>query len=140
VSYRADDDLVEFSLDIAGAFPKQAAIATWRRTLRLERGAHPQVVLEDAYRLSGPATAAALHIMTRGAVDSATPGLLRCAGADRPLYIHYDGHQFDVNVERIAIDDERLAAVWGEAVYRVILRVREAAAEGRWQLTMAASE
>jgi len=108
VSYRADDDLVEFSLDIAGAFPKQAAIATWRRTLRLERGAHPQVVLEDAYRLSGPATAAALHIMTRGAVDSATPGLLRCAGADRPLYIHYDGHQFDVNVERIAIDDERL--------------------------------
>jgi hypothetical protein len=136
VSYYADDDRAEFSLDIAGAFPQQASITAWRRTVRLERGAHPQVVLHDAFRLASTPSTVALHLMVHGAVDCATAGVIRCNGAGRPLSIHYERGQFDATVQPVAIDDERLGPVWGATVYRVVLNVREITRVGGWQLTM----
>lgn len=136
VTCRVGDDTAELTMDIAAAYPAAASVITWRRTVRLERGARPQVTLSDAYTLRGPASSLALHLMARGPVDIATPGLLRCSGATRSLLIHYAPEQFAATGERIAIDDDRLAPVWGEAVYRVRLEARAPGAEGRWLLRM----
>lgn len=131
-------DHAQLALDIAGAYPPEAGIVTWRRTLRLDRGPSAHITLRDAYELAAPPRSLALHLMARAAVDAGMPGVLRCTGTKRQLLVHYDAAQFEAAVERIAIADARLGPVWGEAVYRVILTARAPAPTGVWTLTMAA--
>ncbi|MFN2155857.1 MAG: heparinase II/III family protein, partial [Anaerolineae bacterium] len=53
VEYAADDDGAQFSLDIAGAYPQEAGIKTWARTIDFQRG--EQVEIVDLYELATPA-------------------------------------------------------------------------------------
>jgi hypothetical protein len=151
------EDRAELSLDIAGAYgaaadvyvdrlslasaaiPKSdVGITEWRRTLRLERGAHQQIVVEDAYRLDHEPTMLESHLMLAGPVDASEPGTLRCATTTRPLLIHYDTETFTPRVEEVAITDARLHPVWGDRIFRVILTARHPAARGTWRFTMEA--
>lgn len=126
------------SLDLAGAYPPEAGIRRWQRTLRLERGEHPRVVLTDTWELAAAPGHLALHLMVADAVAEEAAGQLRCLTPTRPLLVTYAPDQFAVRVEPIAIDDARLGSVWGERLYRVILDVREPDVQGAWSLTFAA--
>lgn len=132
VACRTGADAAELTLDIAGAYPAEAQVAAWRRTFRLERGPAAHVTIEEVFRLVAPPQALALHLITQRPVDSNRPGILRCPTSGRPLLIKYDEQQFAVTSARLPIDDARLSAVWGADVYRVVLRARTPASEGRW--------
>ncbi|MGN6758084.1 MAG: heparinase II/III domain-containing protein [Thermomicrobiales bacterium] len=135
VAANVGDDRAELRLDFAGAYPPEAGVRAWRRTVRLERDAG-RVVLEDDYTLSHTPQRLTLTLMASGDVDTSQPGLLRCAGPTRPLLVEYDAAQFTPTVEPITITDERLLPVWGERINRVLLTARQPTAEGRWTLTM----
>lgn len=131
-------------LDRFGLSGAKAVVASdtgideWRRTLRLERGAHPHVVIEDTFRLDHAPSMLESHLMLAGPVDAGTPGILRCTTTTRPLLIHYDANVFTPAIEEIAITDARLHPVWGDRIFRVILTARQPAAHGQWRLTMEA--
>jgi hypothetical protein len=76
--------------------------------------------------------------MAASDVDVVEPGLLRCTGSNRPLDVRFDPEAFEVEIERIDIDDSRLTPVWGDHVSRVLLNAKSPAAKGGWSLTMAA--
>jgi hypothetical protein len=106
--------------------------------VRLERGAHTRIVLDEKYDLDHQPQSLALHLLVAGPVDTTTPGVLRCAGTQRALAVHYDPAVFTATAETITIDDARLGGVWGELVGRVILAVRHPQTQGGWSLTMTA--
>lgn len=100
-------------MELAGAWPEQARISSFRRTVTLtEQGLN----LSDC--CSGAYTQAELHLMTcekpelrqDGSVTVGTLGKLRIAGAAGP-----------VCVEEVPVTDERLRAAWSEKVYRIII-------------------
>lgn len=130
------DDAAALTLDIAPAYPHDAGIIHWRRTLRLERGGAARVVIADDYALDHAPASLASHLMLAGPVDTETPGVLRVRTATRPLRIHYDAKAFAARVEEIAIDDARLSPVWGARIFRVILDATVLAARGQWMMTM----
>ncbi|MFN8512960.1 MAG: heparinase II/III family protein [Chloroflexia bacterium] len=132
------EDAAELELDIAWAYPREAWVYHCERTLRLERGDTPRIVLHDAFYLAAPPTSLALHLMLADEADVVTPGEIRCATPTRPLIINYDPKLFTVAVERIAIDDARLAPVWGERVYRLVLTAQEGKTHGDWWVTFTA--
>lgn len=129
-------DHAELSLDIAGAYPEEAGVREWRRTVRLDRGATPRVVLHETWTLDAPPQSLALHLMARGVVDTATAGVLRCASPTRPLIIHYDPAVFAVVAEPITINDTRLRPVWGERITRIVLTAQHPERAGAWELVM----
>lgn len=53
VAYRAESDLVELSLDLAGAYPPEAGVLEWRRRVRLVRPHVADGGAGDQERLSG---------------------------------------------------------------------------------------
>ncbi|MGN6565172.1 MAG: heparinase II/III domain-containing protein, partial [Thermomicrobiales bacterium] len=126
------------TLDIAGAYPAEVGLRRWERTVRLERGANTRIVLDDRYDLDHQPQTLALHLLVAGPVDTTAPGVLRCAGAQRALAVHYDPDIFTATAETITIDDARLGGVWGERIGRIILAVRQPQAQGDWSLTMTA--
>ena len=57
-----------------------------------------------------------------------------CRKCNAPLLVEYDPGLFAVRTEEIRIDDERLAASWGDALHRTVLDVRRPPAAGSWTL------
>jgi hypothetical protein len=55
-------------------------------------------------------------------------------GEDRDLDIAYPREALTASVERRAINDRRLAATWGEAVWRVTLAARSPGRRGSTRL------
>lgn len=139
VQYTADDGAAEFSLDIAGAYPPEAGLKTWRRTVRLDRGQGVQI--DDQYQLDAPPQSLTLSLLTACTVDADTPGviaLLARAIADEresgSATLRYDGSKFSAAVEPVTIDDIRLKQVWGQHLFRIVLTATNPAQSDRWSL------
>ncbi len=138
VSAELDPGGAEIGLDIAGAWGEEAGIVSWQRNIRLERGADPAVVVEDAWSLADTPSSLTLSLMTWKEPDVSDPGRLVLNSGGRDLVVDLEPGRWDATVERIEIDDSRMSPVWGDAVYRITLALREPPATGSWTLRVRA--
>ncbi|RPI09933.1 MAG: heparinase, partial [Acidobacteriales bacterium] len=129
VSHRADDAAAEFSLDIAGAWPPEAGLVSYRRTLRLDRRAN-RLDVSDRYGLKSAGGRIVLTLMTPRAVRVDTGRLT--LGSD--VVVSFDAQALKPAVEEIRIADERLRPQWGERLYRIQLTAEGLPAEGEFKL------
>ncbi|HWR49821.1 MAG TPA: heparinase II/III family protein [Bryobacteraceae bacterium] len=132
VYHKSDNRAAEFSLEIAGAYPKEAGIESWRRTLRLDRTTG-HVELRDSYALAKSGARIALTLMTPCEVKVAAG---RLALADRAV-VEFDAGTLRAEVETIKVEDGRLSPVWGQRVYRILLTNENAPAKGEFTLRIA---
>ena len=133
------EDYAQLRLDIAGAYPKQANLDSWIRTVRLNRGKN--IVITEEFKLKKSANEIVLHLMTSGAVRIEAPGeLLLHAGAmghlEGMVKLLYNKKILRAEIEEIAIEDGKLQTVWGLKIYRVLLRAASPALEDQWSLTL----
>jgi hypothetical protein len=134
VSYHADDGTAELHLDLAKAYPPEAHLAFWNRTLRLDRAGNTIEVVDD-YRLTQAAKVITLTLMTPCAAQISIPGEVRLPmTTGGPVRVAYDGRVFHAAVEEIPIDDEELRHSWGERLYRVLLRTEAPSLQSKWTL------
>jgi hypothetical protein len=132
VGYHADDGAAEFHLNLATAYPKEANLESWRRTLRLNRAAN-EIEVTDDYALSKAAKLVTLTLMTPCHVTQAGPGQLSLAVASgNTVKVLYDGAVFTPVVEEIRLEDARLRSTWGERLYRILLRAANPASRARF--------
>jgi Heparinase II/III-like protein len=137
----------ELSMDLAGAYPPEAGIRSWRRTVRLDRGetGDGTLVLEDAWDLNHCAERTVVHLIAaRAPREMATGQLVIPAAyevdpadsAGRGLVLGFARADFDAEIEERPVGDPRLAAVWGASVYRIALVARCPGRQGRLHLEM----
>ena len=127
VAYRPGDGAVEFALDIAGAYPPEADIETWQRSIRFDRSAN-EIRILDGYKLKKPARKITLTLMTPCEVKPGGSGELDL-GIARVLY---DARALSHSVEEIRIEDGRLKSSWGDRMHRILLTAENPAPEGAW--------
>ena len=139
VDAETTEDAAMLTLDMAAAYPAEAGIRSWRRTMRLDRAVPASVTLRDEWHLDTVPAQLTLSLMAASDVEEIAPGLLRCASSERALDVRFDPEVFTVEIERIDIGDGRLAPIWGDQVSRVLLHATSPAAQGQWTLTMAAA-
>jgi hypothetical protein len=126
VTHKADDAATEFSLDIAGAYPPQAGIESWRRTLRLDRGKN-EIELRDAYVLQKPGGRVEWTLMTPGEVQQTRPGELAFSGVKVTF-----PEALAVAVEEVNTEDPRLKGVWGPRIRRILIKAAGLPAKGEF--------
>lgn len=137
VRYRADARMAELSMDIAPAYPEEAGLKSWRRTLRLERG--KRVVVRDRFEAGSASTPPAWSLMTSLRPVLAAPGRISLErggdpGAASALALTYDGRRLDAVIEPIPVEDARLRPAWGMTLHRILLKAREPLARGDFEL------
>jgi hypothetical protein len=134
VEYRADDKAAEISLNIATAYPAEAGIKHWKRTLRLDR-INNQVELQDQYALKKRASEIIFTFMTSLAVTPGAPGELAFIGPSFPsgrVALLYDARSLTAVTEELPLKDGRLRSAWGEKIYRILVRAQAPPEEGSW--------
>ncbi|WP_218093171.1 heparinase II/III domain-containing protein [Paenibacillus solanacearum] len=141
VNCAADDERAELSMNIAAAYPPEAGIGHWHRTCRLNRGvtAAASIEIVDRFALNEPTAELTLSLMTlREPLIREDEGhFLLDDGSGVRLRVVFDAAKLTAASERIAVEDRRLRSIWGEQVYRVLLRPRAAVREDEWKLTIA---
>ncbi|MDR1603059.1 MAG: heparinase II/III-family protein, partial [Tannerella sp.] len=123
-SYRAGKSSTVFSLDIAKAYPDEAAINSWKRTVTLNRGKN--VVISDAADLK-KAVAVTQHLMTCWPAEVTQPGKLVIHyqskdGRNTDFAVTYNPKQLRVEVEKVTLsteEDEGIRNGWGDRIYRI---------------------
>ncbi len=133
VTYQADDSVAVLHMNLAAAYPKQAGIRQWQRSVRLVRGKSVQVV--DSFALQQPSDQIVQHLMTPCRVELLGAGQLRLLdqqhGTD--LLVRYDP-SLQVQVETIELDDPLLQIAWGKRLFRIIMQATKRTAESTWLL------
>lgn len=132
------DNGAELTMELAGAYPPEAGLRSWRRTVRLDRAAE-LVTLDDAWELGRDAGPVTLHLITAAEPRATADGQLLVPGHDRDLLVRYPPGIFDVRVEERLVSDPRLEATWGPLVWRVALTANRPGRQGAAHLDMTAA-
>jgi hypothetical protein len=126
VKYISDDNSAELSLNIASAYPQEAGIGSWKRTLRLHRGTKACVEVEDDFVLKESTENITLSLMTCCEIQAEVPGkIILINGDEIKLEVNYDLDKLTAIVEHIYIDDERISMIWGDHVKRILLKSKK---------------
>lgn len=139
VHYHADDQQVQFSLDISKAYPKSAGIHVWKRSVQLIRG--QSIIVEDEFELQETASNLTLSLLTPSQCNLDAQGQLILTSQALPNgrqsasgVIEYEASQFMASVEEIAIEDARMMPIWGQSLYRILLTASDLSANGHWRI------
>ena len=108
------------TLDIAGAYPEEAAVKSWKRTVSSGKTG---ISVTENYELETYHQPTRLMLMT---TDS-----------DALRRIIYDSRQLEATVEDISnLLDPLLQRIWGKEMYRIILTVKSDATKGQIKYTI----
>jgi Heparinase II/III-like protein len=130
--YSTNDRRATYSFNIAGAYPKEAGVQSWVRTITLDRKLN-RVVVEEDFRLD-KAVEVSLSIMTprRVAAGSGVLTLNLASGEGRASLLSYDAAALAAHVETIKLEDKGLRDSWGPEIYRILLNSKRPVASGKW--------
>ncbi|MFF0344674.1 heparinase II/III family protein [Kribbella sp. NPDC004875] len=115
MSVELNDARARSQVELAGAYPAEAGIRSWRRDLVLNR---PDELIEltDTWDLQEAPNSLLWHLIVNGPV-TLEDGIAR-AGA---LTISYDANQVSLTAEPLPLDDPKLSTIWGDQVTRLVL-------------------
>lgn len=116
----------QLTLDISKAYPKEAKVNYWKRTVKTGNGKRVEVT-ED-YSLDSYEAPTQLMLMTLIEPQLSQPGVI-VLGNHR---ITYDSKQLSAQYEDISpLLDSVLRQMWGDHMYRIILTVKDNKLKGK---------
>jgi len=123
VSFSPSEKQVSFSLDLTKCYPATAKISSLKRSIILERG--KEIILTDEYDLKEWSSPYMLNLMTCQTPDCSKEGIISLSSASGNYEIVYDKNKFTASKEEIKISDARLKPVWGDKVFRLVLKAKD---------------
>jgi hypothetical protein len=129
VAFKKGKSSTVFSLDIAGAYPAEAAINSWNRSVTLNRGKN--VIVKDIINLR-KADSIVQHLMTCYPARVDKDGEITIDYKDKngstvPMTVRYNARQMDVTIEKVKLEtesDEGVRANWGDTIHRINMKVK----------------
>ena len=110
----------QLCLDIAGAYPEEAAVKSWKRTVKAMKSG---ISVTEDYVLSDYRQPTRLMFIT--------------LDPDALKHIHFDASQMSATIEDISIQlDPLLQGMWGPKMYRIILSVKSTKTNNRIKYTI----
>ena len=131
--FDSNDDQATYSFNIAEAYPKEAGVKSWVRTVKLDRKAN-KITVEENFELES-AVPVSLTVMTPRFVNVEPGGsitLKLATGDGKDTLLKYDADQIEPKVETITLDDMGLRMSWGPQIYRIMLNSKHPVASGKW--------
>jgi hypothetical protein len=133
--YSADDSRASVAMNLATAYPPEAGIRSWTRTLYLNR-AENRVQLREDFQLQRKVSVQ-LSFMTPCVPTQAAKGnvvLTPASTSARNISLKYDASLIAPRIEKIDLTDDWLAERWGKTMYRVLLTSAGPTDSGKWAI------
>ena len=120
-----------FSLDIAGSYPENASVDSYKRSYELT--ADGALNISDNYILKEATAPNQINFLVWQKPNVSQPGTISLAVGDKTVRLQYDPKLFKVQIESVPLDDKRLSQVWGEEIHRIMLKATQVNKKGQYQ-------
>lgn len=114
-----------YAMDIAGAYPEEAAVQKWKRSYRI---AESGLKILDEFHLEKVSEPSKIVFMTCRDAEIAADGRIDLGNA----VLEYAPEDFTATIETIDIDDAQLVRVWGQKLHRIVLEAKECKLKGKY--------
>ena len=138
VRYSYTDKQVLLSMNLKNAYPREAGIMTWKRSLRFVR--NQSFTIEDEFRLNRqPEETNKIMLMTCLKPQIVDDGILLKSNGE---------HQFDrdfkvtlsrnlkATIEPVVLTDSNFKESWGSTIYRIVLTAPDLVKSGKYKVTI----
>lgn len=115
--------------NLATAYPKTAGIASWLRTVTLDREAG-RVDVREKFSLSRSAP------VTLTLMCAKEPAIIAGGVRVGTVVLAFDAAVLKANVETLPMDDPLMKSSWGASLWRLTLVSNGSVVNGDWKLTM----
>jgi hypothetical protein len=134
-NFHASDAASEFSAEISAAYPKEAGVTNWQRSIRLDR-ASGNITVNDRYSLRAANGKIEMNLMSASPVrrDGKEAIVISAKTAVRIAIIA--AAPAEIRTEEIPITDTRLQSSWGNKLYRTVLTWTGLPASGEIKLEL----
>lgn len=122
-----------FSLDISGAYDKDAAVKSWQRSYTLSAKG---LIIEDAFELSEIKSPSQIHFLVAVKPVTDKEGIVLLRKDGKQVALTYSKQLFNAQVDIIPLEDKRLSNVWGKELYRLTLSVKNPSTKGKYVYTV----
>jgi hypothetical protein len=136
--YSMDDSNASVSMNLATAYPDEAGITHWKRTLTLDRMAN-RIRLNEDFQLH-KRVGVQLSFMTPCVPTQGSGGKVIFtpdAVSARAVSIGFDPALIAATIEKIDLTDAWLVSRWGKTIYRVLLTSTAPTDKGNWGIEFA---
>ena len=134
-SFKDDGMTAEYRADISPAYPEEAGVVAYNRSIILDRKSS-LIKVEDAYRLKTAAGGVAIPLISLSEPEF-LPGKIVLTLKNTKAVIEYDETMFTAGKEELDTSDKSLYNAWRKNVmYRTILSPISPSAEGTFSLTI----
>ena len=131
--FESNDERAVYTFNIAQAYPSEAGVRSWVRTVTLDRRAN-KITVEENFELER-AVSVGLTVMTPRLVTVSPGGsivLKLSKGEGSDSLLRYDAAALEPKVETIRLEDMGLRMSWGDQIYRILLDTKQPVASGKW--------
>src|ERR1017187_4834775 len=135
VNYESDDAHAGLTMNLATAYPDEASIAQWNRSIMLDRN-EGRIRLTEDFKLQ-VRVPVALTFMTPRVPSQGAPGTVVLSLVDKSgkdVSLKFDPSLAAATFEKIELKDADLRRIWGENLYRVLLTSVEPTSGGTWKI------
>ena len=135
VNYESDDAHAGLTMNLATAYPDEASIAQWNRSILLDRN-EGRIRLTEDFKLQARVPVA-LTFMTPRIPSQSAQGTVVLSLVDKSgkdVSLKFDPSLAAATFERIELKDADLRRIWGENLYRVLLTSTEPTSGGTWKI------
>lgn len=122
VKYTAAKNKTSLSLNIADAYPEEAQVVFWNRTISLVRS--KQIEITEDYQLKSFVKPVVINLLSAYDVTISNNNVFLSNGINR-FELKYDHKKFKPVAEIIILDDPRLTGVWGKQLTRIRLESKD---------------
>lgn len=132
IRYESSDERAMLSFNLATAYPKDAGMASWIRTVSLDRK-RGTVTIEENFELIRPVPISLSVLTPRTPIMINGAIRLQSKSAGSPsVLLKYDPTKLSPVVEKIPLTDAGLRSNWGEEIHRILLKSPQSEVTGRW--------
>jgi hypothetical protein len=132
VIYKSNNAYAQLTMDIAQAYPPEAQLISWVRTIRLNR--NKNIEITDSYSLKNDINEISLGLMTPCTVTERDEGILELKNNGVTALLKYDPAKVTLEVETIVLEDEWLKPAWGDKIYRILMRSENPPLSDKWNV------
>lgn len=134
VVYSADEAGAQLAMELAGAYPAEAGLTSWHRTVQLQRSGSVRVT--ERFVLSKPAPIVSLTLVTPCAVRQDVRGELSLVFPDEvgAVRVKFEATKLRAALERVELKDAGLRRSWGNELTRILLVADTPALQDTWSI------
>ncbi len=135
IKYTNNKKQAVMSLDIAEAYPQEACIDRWQRTIQLIRG--KKITITEDYKLSKFRSPTVITLICCGEVKLIGNGMIMINNGKNQGLLLFDNNQLTPHVEIIHHQDPVILNSWqNRTLFRISLTIRSHAFEGKIQYSI----